>query len=139
VNWSLTVIVRMFTIIRVIKVIITLVVVMLAVPTRNWSLMIFIVVVKMFTLTRLPYLQSFYELHPPIKVDMFFIFVCISCNCSWISLRALLEFKSMVLMTSRLCIRRPLCKCMQKLILRLWLRSQTTLASKTQYKITANI
>jgi hypothetical protein len=111
------------------------VVVMLAVPTRNWSLIIFIVVIKMFTLTRLPYLQSFYGLHPPRKVDMFFIFVCISCNCSWTSLRALLEFESMVLMTSRLCIRWPLCKCMQKLILRLWLRSQRHLQVKRNIKL----
>jgi hypothetical protein len=42
----------------------------------------------------------------------------------------------MVAVTSRLCTRRPLRKCMQKLILRL--RSQITLASKTQNKIIAN-
>jgi hypothetical protein len=96
---------------------VTMVVVMLAIPTRSWSLRIPMVVIRMFTLTRLSYLQSFYGLHPSrnivIWLDMLFIFVHLSCNCSWVSLRALLEFGSMVAMTSRLYTRRPLRKCTQ--------------------------
>jgi len=58
-NWSLTVIIGMLTIMRVIKVIVTLVLVMVAVSTRNWFLRIPVVVTRMLTLTRLSYLQSF--------------------------------------------------------------------------------
>jgi hypothetical protein len=47
---------------------VTLILVTLAVPTRNWSLRIPMVVTRMFTLIRLSYLQSFYGLHPPRKV-----------------------------------------------------------------------
>jgi len=64
VSWSLTAIIGTLTIVRVVKVIVTIVVVMLAIPTRSWSLRIPMVVIKMFTLTRLSYLQSFYGLHP---------------------------------------------------------------------------
>jgi hypothetical protein len=46
---------------------VTLMLVTLAVPTRNWSLRILMVVTRMFTLIRLSYLQSFYGLHPPRK------------------------------------------------------------------------
>jgi len=67
-NWSLTVIIGTLIIMRVIKVIVTLVLVMVAVPIRNWSLRIPMVVTRMLTLTRLSYLQSFYGLHPPKKV-----------------------------------------------------------------------
>jgi hypothetical protein len=47
---------------------VTLVLVMVVVPTRNWSLRIPMIVTKMLTFTRLFYLQSFYGLHPPRKV-----------------------------------------------------------------------
>jgi len=67
-NWSLTVIIGTLTIVRVIKVIVTLVLVMVVVSMRNWSLRIPMVVIRMLTLTRLSYLQSFYGLHPPRKV-----------------------------------------------------------------------
>ena len=52
-SWSLTVIIGTLTIVRVIKVIVTLVFVMVAVPTRNWSLRIPMIVIRMLTLTRL--------------------------------------------------------------------------------------
>jgi len=67
-NWSLTIIIGTLTIVRVIKVIVTLILVTLAIPIRNWSLRIPMVVIKMFTLIRLSYLQSFYGLHPSRKV-----------------------------------------------------------------------
>jgi len=56
VNWPLNVIVSMFTIVRVIKVIVTLTVFMLAVFTGNWPLMVPMVIIRMLTLTKLSYL-----------------------------------------------------------------------------------
>lgn len=47
VNWPLNVIVSMFTIVRVIKVIVTLTVFMLAVSTGNWPLMVPMVIIRM--------------------------------------------------------------------------------------------
>ena len=67
-NWSSMVVIGTLAIIRIIKVIVTLVLVMVTVPMRNWSLRISMVVIRMLTLTRLSYLQSFYRLHPPRKV-----------------------------------------------------------------------
>jgi len=56
VNWPFNAFVSMFTIVRVIKVKVTLTVFMLVVSTRNWPLTVPMVIIRILALTKLFYL-----------------------------------------------------------------------------------
>jgi hypothetical protein len=117
VSWPLMVIVKMLIVVKIIKVIVNLMVVMLAISIGT-SLLLFLQfsLKYSFSLDCLIYkvfMDSTLLGRLIIWVDILFISTCISCNCSWISLKTLLEFGSIVIVSSRLFTRRSLCKWIQ--------------------------
>jgi len=109
VKWPLTIIVEMLTIVRVINVIVTLMVVMLVflLGTACWR---FLRLSLEYSLSLDCFTCKFSMDSTLLErlfiwVDILFILARISRNFSWISLRILLMFESMVTMSSRW----PLC------------------------------